>query len=330
MSHTTLQQTSSSDTTTISTTLYNRTKWHAPNSDHLPIYTTINTRTNYKLQQNRHTFTNSRKTNWTQFSTDTEAAFSDIQPPPNIHTANTIFILHTDKHNIPKSKIHSTCKLLLEHIRHKLTHRNNIRAQNTSDPSISELNSEITSLIQTHKSDIWREHLYTHWVHKHNTHTLWKAIDGLAKKTNQHNNNTITFKEKTFNSSTQAENAFNKHLTNIVKHKTHTTNRYIDMKTLKLQTTNITLTTTQVQTIKQSKNNNSTGPAKVNIRHFKHIGPLGLAYLTDMYNLVAVTDCGGANSRFLGLVFVGASRSLDQTALRPSVIKRIRQMTLNT
>ena len=35
-------------------------------------------------------------------------------------------------------------------------------------------------------------------------------------------------------------------------------------------------------------------------------------------------DWGGANSRFLGLVSVGAARSLDQTALRPSVIKRIR------
>ena len=46
--------------------------------------------------------------------------------------------------------------------------------------------------------------------------------------------------------------------------------------------------------------------------------------------MVAVTDWGGANSRFLGLVSVGAARSLDQPALRPSVIKRIRQMKLNT
>ena len=103
-------------------TLYNRTTWHtihALNSDHLPIITTINTRTKYKLQQNRHIFTNYRKANWTQFTTDTEAAFSDIQPPPDIHTANTIFtniILHADKHNIPKGKIRSTCKLLTEHI----------------------------------------------------------------------------------------------------------------------------------------------------------------------------------------------------------------------
>ena len=42
-------------------------------------------------------------------------------------------------------------------------------------------------------------------------------------------------------------------------------------------------------------------------------------------NLVALMDWGGANSRFLGLVSVWAARSFDQTALRPSVIKRIRQ-----
>ena len=32
--------------------------------------------------------------------------------------------------------------------------------------------------------------------------------------------------------------------------------------------------------------------------------------------LVAMTDWGGANSRFLGLVSVGAARSFDQTALK--------------
>ena len=36
-------------------------------------------------------------------------------------------------------------------------------------------------------------------------------------------------------------------------------------------------------------------------------------------------DWGDTNSRFLGLVFVEAARSLDQTALSPYVIKRIRQ-----
>ena len=51
-----------------------------------------------------------------------------------------------------------------------------------------------------------------------------------------------------------------------------------------IQGYNITLTTSQVQeAIKQSKNNNSQGPDKLNIRHLKHIGPLGLAFLTSIF-----------------------------------------------
>ena len=42
--------------------------------------------------------------------------------------------------------------------------------------------------------------------------------------------------------------------------------------------------------------------------------------------MVAVTDWGGVNSRLLGLVSVGAARSLDQTTLRPTVTKRNRQI----
>ena len=74
-----------------------------------------------------------------------------------------------------------------------------------------------------------------------------------------------------------------KQFTNTVKHATHKTNRSINRATHKIQGYNITLTTSQVQeAIKQSKNNNSQGPDKLNIRHLKHIGPLVLAFLTSM------------------------------------------------
>ena len=43
-------------------------------------------------------------------------------------------------------------------------------------------------------------------------------------------------------------------------------------------------------------------------------------------NIGVNDDWGGANSRFLGLVSVWAARSFYQTALIPSVIKRIRQI----
>ena len=41
---------------------------------------------------------------------------------------------------------------------------------------------------------------------------------------------------------------------------------------------------------------------------------------------MAVTDWGGAYSRFLGLASVGEAQSLDHTALRPYVTKRICQI----
>ena len=116
--NTTLQQTSSPDITTVSNTLYNRTSWttqHALSSpEHLPIMTTINIRHDYRLQQNRRTFTNYKKADWTQFTEDTESAFAQTTIPTNIHTANIIFtiILMADKHNISKGKMHSNCRFL--------------------------------------------------------------------------------------------------------------------------------------------------------------------------------------------------------------------------
>ena len=97
-------------------------------------------------------------------------------------------------------------------------------------------------------------------------------------------NTSITFNNKIATTPKHIANCFTKHFTKTVKHTTHKTNRHINRATHNIQGYNITLTTSQVQeAIKQSKNNNSQGPDKLNIRHLKHIGPLGLAFLTSMF-----------------------------------------------
>ena len=181
--------------------------------------------------------------------------------------------------------MHSNCRLLPEDIVCKITQRNNIRRANTCDPALKLLNEEITSDIQKHKQNIWNEHLDAHWDHRHNTHTLWKTIHGLSNRAPPHTLNTcITFNNKIATTPTHIANYFTKQFTNTVKHATHKTNRRINRATHNIQGYNITLTTSQVQeAIKQSKNNNSQGPDKLNIRHLKHIGPLGLAFLTSMF-----------------------------------------------
>ena len=123
--YTTLQQISSPYITTVSDTLYNWTSWTtqlALSSDHSPIITTVYIRHDHRLQQNRRTFTDYKKSYWTQFTEDTESAFAQT----TIHTANIIFlsiILMSDRHNIPKGKMHSSCSLLRNQNHTKKQHK---------------------------------------------------------------------------------------------------------------------------------------------------------------------------------------------------------------
>ena len=292
------QRPTSPDITSITTNLYNRTHWetlNALNSDHLPILTTINTRTNFRLQQNRQTYTNYNKANWQNFTTETESSFRNINPPSDTHTANKILtniILNADKHNIPKGKIQHNCKLLPEDIRTKINTRNNIRKHNPLDPNLAQLNNEITSDIQHHKTALWKSHIDGNWDHRENTHTLWKTLKNLSnKKMHTNKNHTISFNNKPSVTSTQIANSFNKQLTNTVPHTSNKTNRKIDKQVHKLPKTTFILTTSEISAaIRNSKNNNSTGPDGIRIRHLKHIGPLGLTYLTNTFNLALNTN----------------------------------------
>ena len=164
--------------------------------------------------------------------------------------------------------------LLPEDIVCKITQRNNIRRANTCDPALNLLNEAILSDIQKHKQSIWKDHLDAHWDYRHNTHPLWKTIHGLINRAPSHTLNTsITFTNKIATTPKHIANCFTKQFTNTVKHATHNIQGY-----------NITLTTSQVQeAIKHSENNKSQGPDKLNIRHLKHIGLLGLAFLTSTF-----------------------------------------------
>ena len=131
-----------------------------------------------------------------------------------IHTTNIIFTnipLITDKHKIPKGKIQSNCRLSPYHIASKTTQRNNIRRVNTCDPALKLLNEEITSDIEKHKENIWKEHLNAHWDHRHNTHILWNTIRGLSNQAPPPKLNTsITLNNKITTTPKHIANCFTK------------------------------------------------------------------------------------------------------------------------
>ena len=110
-------------------------------------------------------------------------------------------------------------------------------------------------------------------------HIIWKTIHGLSNIAPPLTlNNSITFNNKITTTPKYCE-LYNQTITNTQ----HTTNISINRVTHKRQGYNITLTTAQIQeAIKQSKNSISQSRDKLNIRHLKHIGPLGLVFLMSM------------------------------------------------
>ena len=175
--------------------------------------------------------------------------------------------------------MYRNCRILPEDIVCKITQRT-IRSANTCDPVLKLLNEEITSNLQKHKQNIWKGHLHAHRDHRHNTHSIEDHTWSIQLSTSNHTQLHHIQQQNNLHTQTYCE-LFHQ---TIHEHcQTHKTNRSIDRVTQNIQGYHIALITSQVQeAIKQSKNN-SQGPDRLNIRHLKHIGPLGLAFLTSRF-----------------------------------------------
>ena len=113
---------------------------------------------------------------------------------------------------------------------------------------------------------------------------LWKNIHGLYNRAAPPTLNTsIILNNKITTTSKDIANCSPNNLQTLSDTQ-HTRQTPINRATQNIQGYNIALTTTQVQeAIKHSKNNNSQGPDKLITINLKHIGPIGLAFLTSMF-----------------------------------------------
>ena len=148
-------------------------------------------------------------------------AFDQTTMLTNIHTTNINFtnlMFMTDKHNIPKGKIHSNCRLLPNHIVCKITQLDYIRRANTCDPALKLLNEEITSDIHKHKQNLWKEHLDAHLDHRHNTHIIWNTIHSISNRVPLPTlNSSITFSNKIATTPKHIASCFTNQFTNTVQ-----------------------------------------------------------------------------------------------------------------
>ena len=126
------------------------------------------------------------------------------------------------------------------------------------------------------------------------TKTMRLPLETIAKLSNKKSptqpNRSISLKTKTAITEIKQAKAFNKQITNVT-YSTYKINKYTDHKIKNLPTEEILFITTQVQlAISNSKNNNSTGPDDINIRHLKHPGSLTIKYLTNMNKIALNTN----------------------------------------
>ena len=80
------------------------------------------------------------------------------------------------------------------------------------------MREEITSDIQKHKQNLWKEHLDAHWDHRHNTHILYRTVRGLSDRAPPPTLNTsIAFGNKIAITPKRIANCFTKQFTNAVR-----------------------------------------------------------------------------------------------------------------
>ena len=194
-------------------------------------------KTQFRSKDNKKTYTNYKKANWKNFTSEIETTLEDTTDPTDVHNSNKIItnlILKADKHNIPKGKINSHHLILPDNIRNKIQERNKLRKQDSKNPSLTEMNKEINKLIQTHRSNLQKEKLNENWNHKTNSKKFWKILNNLSNKNStQQLNRTIKFKNSKRIKAKEISESFNHQFTNITKHATNKSYRKIYKKNKK-------------------------------------------------------------------------------------------------
>ena len=175
-----------------------------------------------------------------------------------------------------------TAKLLIRQ-------RDFYRSHLPTSPNIRMLDEQITQEIYNTNRQTWI-HTVESCSHKFNTSQYFSLLKSLSgKHISIPPNQPITFQNKTLTRNGEIAIAFNKQFTSTVRHTTDPMARLVKRRLNKMRPLdiNLNLFTTDLvsQDIRKSGNSRAAGPDGFTNLHLKHLGPLGLQYLTDLFNL---------------------------------------------
>ena len=262
------------------------------NSDHLPIIIDLDGWFTDLPSPGPSCYTNYRKANWTTYTEETEVAFSNLPPPTSCASGEKTFrniLLTASRRNVPRGKIPNFTPGLTDHARRMMSERDRARQEDPSDPRIAELEAEISRETDLNKRNIWRSKVESCSVSKCSG-KYFKLLRDLSGTRKRHDpNQPITFEGRVLTDDRGIASSFARMFTKPVQHipnrSTRRTLRRI-RREHRLDPHVAPFTSTQVRAaINSSKNSTAPSADGLTIHELKHLGPLGIAYLTSLYNL---------------------------------------------
>ena len=284
-------QPTSPDITLASLSLLPYTSWETQislGSDHLPIVISCSTNIKPLISENK-TFVNFKKADWPKFSETTESEFSKLQTPTDVYKAEKCFrkiINQASKRCIPQGRIKEIIPEIPAEAVTKMKTRDEIRKDNPSSLQIGELNIEIDTVIREYKRSKWREKVES-IGRKTDSGKLYKLIKGLNGQPAPKDNQGIHFKGKILSIASKIADGFNKQFSSVKRHISSKQTRKITKASKKNSLSGVVKFTDEQtkDAIKKAKASKAIGPDGISNLHLKHIGPAGISYLTEIFNL---------------------------------------------
>ena len=262
------------------------------NSDHLPITIDLDGWFAEPPSSGPSCFTNYRKANWAQYTTETEEAFRTQEAPTRCDTGEKVFrriLLEASKRNIPRGKIPNYTVGLTEHARQLARERDALRQADPTSPQIPDLEAQISRETEQNKRNIWRSKMDSCSI-KRCSGKYFKILRDLSgKRGHQDPNQPITFEGRVFTDRRKIAKKFARLFARPTQHapdrSTRTLLRRIH-RDHRLNPRETPFTPARVRdAIADSKNSTAPSADGLTIHQLKHLGPLGIEYLTKLFNL---------------------------------------------
>ena len=288
-------QPTSPDVSLASPSLLTAIEWTpltALSSDHLPILLSITTTLCSDHSMPNRTFTNFARADWDRYLEETEHLFSeiDLSSYDDPHVGEKVFldVVHAaSRHTIPAGRVKGYVPGLSKEVSAVIKNRDRIRSNDPTDPRVSELNSQISSMICVARREKWEAFLSTTSIYTKPS-LFWKTLKSLNGHERAPPNAAIEFQGKQITNSLTMANRFNRQFSSVRTHQSDNsarrTNRSIRKKAHHLSSP-IEFDRSQVAAaIKASKPSKAFGADKITILHLKHLGLIGLSHLTKLIN----------------------------------------------